>query len=101
LGSAFQKVNFLRDFKADYEGLNRIYFPNISPDNLSAADKNEMIKAIELEFKEALKGIKKLPKEARLGVYVAYRYYLRLLKKIDSTPATTLFETRIKNLFIV
>ena len=76
--------------------MNRIYFPNISPDNLSAADKNEMIKAIELEFKEALKGIKKLPKEARLGVYVAYRYYLRLLKKIDSTPETTLFETRIR-----
>lgn len=96
LGSAFQKVNFLRDFKADYEGLSRTYFPNIDPNNLTSEDKNKIIKDIEQEFKEALGGIKKLPKEARLGVYVAYRYYLRLLKKIDSTPATALFESRIR-----
>lgn len=96
LGSAFQKVNFLRDFKADYEGLSRTYFPNVDPDNLSNEDKKKIIENIEQEFKEAYAGVKNLPKEAKLGVYVAYRYYLRLLKKIDSTPATALFESRIR-----
>lgn len=96
LGSAFQKVNFLRDFKADYEGLSRTYFPNIDPNNLTPEDKSNIIKDIEAEFKEAFVGVKKLPKEAKLGVYVAYRYYLRLLKKIDSTPATELLESRIR-----
>ena len=96
LGSAFQKVNFLRDFKADYEGLSRTYFPNIDPNNLTPEDKSNIIKDIEAEFKEALVGVKKLPKEAKLGVYVAYRYYVRLLKKIDSTPATELLESRIR-----
>lgn len=96
LGSAFQKVNFLRDFKADYEGLSRTYFPNIDPNKLTKEDKKRIIIDIEKEFKEAIVGIKKLPKEARLGVYVAYMYYLRLLKKIDNTPATALFESRIR-----
>tara|TARA_B100000809_G_scaffold266900_1_gene332744 strand:- start:34753 stop:35592 length:840 start_codon:yes stop_codon:yes gene_type:complete len=96
LGSAFQKVNFLRDFKADYEGLSRTYFPNIDPNTLTNKDKRKIVNDIELEFKEAFKGIKNLPKEAKLGVYVAYRYYLRLLKKIDNTPATALFESRIR-----
>lgn len=96
LGSAFQKVNFLRDFKADYEGLSRTYFPNIDPNNLTPEDKSNIIKDIEAEFKEAFVGVKKLPKEAKLGVYVAYRYYVRLLKKIDSTPATELLESRIR-----
>lgn len=96
LGSAFQKVNFLRDFKADFEGLSRTYFPNVNPNKLTPEDKSNIIKDINLEFKEALGGIKKLPKEARLGVYVAYRYYLRLLKKIDNTPATALFDSRIR-----
>lgn len=96
LGSAFQKVNFLRDFKEDYEGLSRTYFPNVNPNELNKEDKTNIIRDIELEFKEAKEGIIKLPKEARLGVYVAYRYYLRLLKKIDNTPATDLFESRIR-----
>jgi 15-cis-phytoene synthase len=96
LGSAFQKVNFLRDFKADYDGLSRTYFPNVDPNKLTTKDKAGIIKEINKEFEEALKGIKKLPKEARLGVYVAYRYYLRLLKKIDNTPATALYESRIR-----
>jgi phytoene/squalene synthetase len=96
LGSAFQKVNFLRDFKADYEGLSRTYFPNINPNTLTNEDKRKIIEGVELEFHEAFLGIKDLPKEAKLGVYVAYRYYLRLLKKIESTPATALFESRIR-----
>lgn len=96
LGSAFQKVNFLRDFKADYESLSRTYFPNVNPDNLTNEDKNRIIEDIEQEFKEAYHGIKRLPKEAKLGVYVAYKYYLRLLKKIDKTPASALYESRIR-----
>jgi phytoene/squalene synthetase len=96
LGSAFQKVNFLRDFKADYEGLSRTYFPNVDPNKLTKEGKKKIIIDIEKEFKEAVIGIKSLPKEARLGVYVAYMYYLRLLKKIDNTPATALFESRIR-----
>lgn len=96
LGSAFQKVNFLRDFKADYEGLSRTYFPNVNPETLTNEDKRKIIADIEIEFKEAYLGIKNLPKEAKLGVYVAYRYYLRLLKNIENTPATALFESRIR-----
>mgnify|MGYP006165450315 CR=1 FL=1 len=96
LGSAFQKVNFLRDFKADYDGLSRTYFPNVDPNKLTKEDKKKIILDIEQEFNEAVLGIKNLPKEARLGVYVAYMYYLRLLKKIDNTPATALFESRIR-----
>ena len=96
LGSAFQKVNFLRDFKADFDGLSRTYFPNVDPNKLTTEDKENIIRDIQIEFDEALAGIKKLPKEARLGVYVAYRYYLRLLKKIDNTPAPALLESRIR-----
>ena len=96
LGSAFQKVNFLRDFKADYDGLSRTYFPNVDPNKLTKEDKKKIILDIEQEFREAVVGIKNLPKEARLGVYVAYMYYLKLLKKIDNTPATALFESRIR-----
>lgn len=96
LGSAFQKVNFLRDFKSDYDGLSRTYFPNVDPNKLTKEDKENIIRDIQIEFDEALSGIKKLPKEARLGVYVAYRYYLRLLKKIDNTPAPALLESRIR-----
>ncbi|MFC2110076.1 phytoene/squalene synthase family protein [Bacteroidota bacterium] len=96
LGSAFQKVNFLRDMKQDYEELSRTYFPEINPDTLSNKDKKRIIKEIKLEFDEAYNGIKKLPKEARLGVFVAYRYYLKLLKKIENTPAKVLSEKRIR-----
>lgn len=96
LGSAFQKVNFLRDFKADYDGLSRTYFPNVDPDHLTNEDKKKIIEDIETEFLAAKEGIKELPKEAKLGVYVAYKYYLRLLKKIDNTPAPALFESRIR-----
>ena len=96
LGSAFQKVNFLRDLKQDYEDLNRSYFPNIDPSNLSKAEKNSIIEEIRAEFKIAFDGIKKLPKEARLGAFVAYRYYTKLLNKIDRTPAKVLSQSRIR-----
>jgi len=96
LGSAFQKVNFLRDFKADYEELSRTYFPNVDPHELTSEDKKRIILDIEKEFKAAAKGIKVLPKEAKLGVYVAYVYYLSLLKKIDNTPAKMLLGSRIR-----
>jgi phytoene/squalene synthetase len=96
LGSAFQKVNFLRDLKQDYDHLNRTYFPNIDPENLTTEDKNKLVKEIKEDFNAAYIGIKKLPKEARFGVYVAYKYYVQLLKKVDDTPAEVLMDKRIR-----
>jgi phytoene synthase len=96
LGSAFQKVNFLRDLKQDYDHLNRTYFPNIDPENLTTEDKNKIVQEIKEDFKSAYVGIKKLPKEARFGVYVAYKYYIQLLKKVDKTPAEVLMDKRIR-----
>jgi len=96
LGSAFQKVNFLRDLKQDYDHLNRTYFPNIDPENLTTEDKNKIVKEIKEDFNAAYIGIKKLPKEARFGVYVAYKYYVQLLKKVDETPADVLMDKRIR-----
>ena len=96
LGSAFQKVNFLRDLNEDYENLNRSYFPNISPNNFTEADKSRDILEIKNDFEEAYKGIIKLPKEAKLAVYVAYKYYFNLLYKIEKTPSKKLKEKRIR-----
>ncbi|MBT3588237.1 MAG: phytoene/squalene synthase family protein [Flavobacteriaceae bacterium] len=96
LGSAFQKVNFLRDLKQDYAHLNRTYFPNIDPENLTTEDKNKIVQEIKEDFNAAYIGIKELPKEARFGVYVAYKYYLQLLKNINKTPAEVLMDKRIR-----
>lgn len=96
LGSAFQKVNFLRDLKADYENLERTYFPNTDLNNLNENDKEFIIKDIENDFSEGLKGIKKLPIEAKFGVFMAYRYYSQLLKKLKKTPALEIKNTRIR-----
>ena len=96
LGSAFQKVNFLRDLKADYEDLNRTYFPNTDLSNLDELSKQDIINDIDNDFTEGLKGIKKLPIEARFGVFMAYRYYRQLLKKLKSTPALDIKNTRIR-----
>ena len=96
LGSAFQKVNFLRDLNEDFESLHRTYFPNINPDNITEYDKHRVIQEIKEDFEEAYEGIVKLPKEAKLAVYVAYMYYLNLLKKIERTPSRTLKEKRIR-----
>ena len=96
LGSAFQKVNFLRDLKADKEDLNRSYFPNTSFKNLDEKDKGLIISDIENDFSKGLEGIKNLPIEAKFGVFMAYRYYNQLLKKLKKTPATEIINRRIR-----
>lgn len=96
LGSAFQKVNFLRDLKADFEGLNRTYFPNTDLNMLTETSKKEIIDDIEADFKMAYEGILRLPIEAKFGVYTAYRYYKRLLKRLKTTPSTEIKNTRIR-----
>lgn len=96
LGSAFQKVNFLRDLKDDFEVLNRTYFPNTDLNQLDEESKIKIIEEIEGDFKEGLNGIKKLPIEAKFGVFMAYRYYSQLLKKLKKTPAFEIKNTRIR-----
>ena len=97
LGSAFQKVNFLRDLKEDYQELNRSYFPNVNFGALDEKSKEEIIKDIESDFDYAYNhGILKLPVEAKFGVYMAYRYYRRLLKKLKSIHHSKIMESRIR-----
>jgi len=96
LGSAFQKVNFLRDLKADYEDLSRTYFPNTDLSKLDEVSKQEIISDIESDFSKGLQGIKQLPLEAKFGVFMAYRYYNQLLKKLKKTPALEIKSTRIR-----
>lgn len=96
LGSAFQKINFLRDLKDDYYVLGRSYFPNIDMKTFNNKIKLEIENEIEAEFKEALTGIKKLPASSKFGVYLAYKYYLSLFKKIKSTPADKIMNQRIR-----
>ncbi|MFT6066083.1 MAG: phytoene/squalene synthetase [Paraglaciecola sp.] len=97
LGSAFQKVNFLRDLKDDFEVLNRSYFPNIDLGKLTQESKQIIIDEIEADFDYAYKnGILKLPVEAKFGVYMAYRYYRRLLKKLSNVPSEKIMDTRIR-----
>jgi phytoene/squalene synthetase len=96
LGAAFQKVNFLRDVKADSEHLNRVYFPGVDFSNFTQHMKNEIELDIEQDFKMAYKGILMLPVKARFGVYVAYKYYLSLFKKIKQSKPKMLLEDRIR-----
>jgi 15-cis-phytoene synthase len=96
LGSAFQKVNFLRDLKADFEGLDRTYFPNTDLSQLNEVSKKEIIQEIEADFKAGYEGILDLPVEAKLGVYTAYVYYKKLLNKLKKTPSTEIKNTRIR-----
>ena len=97
LGSAFQKVNFLRDLKDDYEVLNRSYFPNIDLGKLDAASKDLIIDEIEADFEFAFSnGILNLPIEAKFGVYMAYRYYRRLLKKLHKIPSEKIMDSRVR-----
>lgn len=96
LGSAFQKVNFLRDLKADFEDLDRSYFPNTDLSRLNERSKKNIIDDIEKDFKKGLSGIKKLPVEAKFGVFMAYRYYKQLLKKLQNTPALKIKDSRIR-----
>jgi len=96
LGSAFQKVNFLRDMKDDYEVLGRTYFPNVDIAAFDNSVKAEIEKEITEEFRQALEGIKKLPASSRFGVYLAFRYYLSLFKKIKKTSAAEIINQRIR-----
>ena len=96
LGSAFQKVNFLRDIKDDIEVLNRSYFPNIDFNNLDLESKMLIIDEIEHDFKEAYNGIVNLPATSKLGVYTAFVYYKQLLMKLKSTPSIQIMERRIR-----
>ncbi len=106
LGAAFQKVNFLRDANADYLQLSRTYFPGIDFKNFSYCDKQKIEADIAADFAHAYKGIMQLPVKARFGVYVAYKYYLSLFKKIQKTKPAGILRQRIRipdysKLFIV
>ena len=96
LGSAFQKINFLRDLKADYYDLGRTYFPEVDFEKFSSAEKEIIQAEIEGEFNAALEGIKELPVSSRTGVYLAYIYYRKLFSKIKETPAEKVMSTRIR-----
>ncbi len=96
LGSAFQKVNFLRDLKNDMEILNRNYFPHIDVRNLDKSAKRRIINEIEEDFAEAYKGIVQLPASSKFGVYTAYIYYSKLLQKMKETPSTRILQMRIQ-----
>ena len=96
LGSAFQKVNFLRDLKKDYQELDRTYFPNVDFNHFDEETKTNIIKEIENDFNLALKGIFDLPIESRFGVYTAYKYYNKLLKKLKNIPSKKIQNARIR-----
>jgi phytoene/squalene synthetase len=96
LGAAFQKVNFLRDLKADFEGLDRVYFPDCDFSNFTAKDKLMIEADIQKDFDDAYAGIIQLPLKARFGVYVAYKYYLSLFKKIKKIAPQQILEERIR-----
>jgi phytoene/squalene synthetase len=96
LGSAFQKINFLRDINADYSGMGRIYFPNIEISELNIDTKKELEADIELDFIKGLEGIKLLPKDSRIGVYIAYIYYYKLFNKIKNIDPSEILEKRIR-----
>ena len=96
LGAAFQKINFLRDVKADYQELGRTYFPGVDLDKFTPEEKLKIEEDIQDDFECALEGIIKLPSSSRLGVYVAYRYYFSLFKKIKKVSSDRLMEERIR-----
>ena len=96
LGSAFQKVNFLRDIKDDSDILNRVYFPNVDMNNFNESSKKEIILEIENDFKNAVNGIVKLPKNSKFAVYIAYRYYNKLLNKLKQTSSENIVKKRIR-----
>ncbi len=96
LGAAFQKINFLRDLNADFEGLGRAYFPGLELDRFDDYAKARIEKEIEDDFNVSLIGIQMLPKSSRLGVYTAYLYYRRLFDKIRSVPSERILDERIR-----
>lgn len=96
LGSAFQKINFLRDIKSDFEDRGRVYFPNLQLTNFSDSDKRAIEQEIEAEFKHSLIGIRLLPNPVKLGVYIAYTYYWRLFLKIQLAKPDALLQKRFR-----
>jgi len=96
LGSAFQKVNFLRDLKDDYSVLGRTYFPSIDMSNFNNETKKQIEKDIEIDFELGFEGVKKLPYSTRFGVYIAYIYYSGLLKKIKKTDSKIIINERVR-----
>ena len=96
LGAAFQKVNFLRDVKADYEQLSRTYFPEVDFNNFTPSMKKQIEEDIAIDFAAAYDAIINLPVKARFGVYVAYKYYLSLFKKIKKSNPSNILEQRIR-----
>jgi phytoene/squalene synthetase len=96
LGAAFQKVNFLRDIKADYNEMDRVYFPGCDFKNFTSADKQKIEEDIQKDFNDAYRGIMNLPVKARFGVYVAYKYYLSLFRKIKRLNPSRILEERIR-----
>lgn len=96
LGAAFQKVNFLRDLRADFEGLDRVYFPGCNFNNFTETDKLAIERDIQKDFDHAFEGIQKLPIKARFGVYVAFKYYLSLFKKIKKIQPQKIMQQRIR-----
>lgn len=96
LGSAFQKINFLRDLGADYVGMGRTYFPDVDMNNFNDETKREIEENIAQDFHHGYEGIVKLPRSSRFGVYVAYVYYLALFKKIKNTPSEDVLQSRVR-----
>lgn len=96
LGSAFQKINFLRDLRADYIGMGRTYFPDVDLKNFNDETKRVIEDSIAKDFHHGYEGIIKLPRSSRFGVYVAYVYYLALFKKIKNTPPQDVLQSRVR-----
>ncbi len=96
LGSAFQKINFLRDLNADFKQLGRSYFPNLNTEKFDEQSKKMIVQDIEKDFKDGLEGIKGLPQGAKFGVYVAYVYYYALFRKIQNTQSNKILTERIR-----
>ncbi len=96
LGSAFQKINFLRDLNADYQDLGRTYFPGVDLSVFNDEVKLAIEQDIEKDFRMGYEGIIQLPKKARFGVYIAYVYYFALFQKIKATPATVILSQRVR-----
>ena len=96
LGAAFQKVNFIRDIKSDYEDRGRVYFPGVDFNDFTKTTKELIEEDIQNDFDQALEGIKNLPNGAKMGVFLAYRYYLKLFKKIKKCPPSKIKEERIR-----
>lgn len=96
LGSAFQKINFLRDLKADYQLMGRTYFPGVDMSEFNDVVKSEIERDVQQDFDDGLTGIKMLPKKSRFGVFVAYTYYQSLFNKVKKTPAAVILNQRVR-----